>query len=175
MCVIWPNTFGGLVSICLKSLPPKYYVQKCKTHHGRSKNHFLSLHGVDGITTFISAWKNVRLTRTSFVCPLPPMIWLYNHPKRVLWINSEVPFCANLPKTNRNDFFQKSRKMLFFENHLQNSYFQRAFGASKKETLSTFLVRKIHPNPRFVRSLPSIQPVPSKLILWKVWEPMQQY
>ena len=54
MCVIWPNTFWGLVSIYLKSLPPKYHVQKCKTHHGGvEKTIFLSLHGVDGITTFI--------------------------------------------------------------------------------------------------------------------------
>ena len=40
MCVIWPNTFWGLVSIYLKSLPPKYHVQKCKTHHGGRKKHF---------------------------------------------------------------------------------------------------------------------------------------
>ena len=42
MCVIWPNTFWGLVSIYLKSLPPRYHVQKIKTHHGSKKTFFLS-------------------------------------------------------------------------------------------------------------------------------------
>ena len=112
----------------------------------------------------------MRLTKTRVVCPLPPMICFYKHPKQVLWINSEIPLCAYLPKTNRNDFFQKSRKFLFFENQLKNTYFQRDFRASKKVTLSTFLVREIHPKPRFVRSLPSIQPVHSKVIPWKVFK-----
>jgi len=33
MRVIWPNKFWGIVSIYLKSLPPKYRVQKFKTHN----------------------------------------------------------------------------------------------------------------------------------------------
>ena len=54
MCVIWPNTFWGLVSIYLKSLCPKYHVRKSKTHHGGSKKTiFLCLQWIDGITTFI--------------------------------------------------------------------------------------------------------------------------
>ena len=52
MFVMWPNTFWGLVSIHLKSLPLRYHVQKCKTHHRGSKKHFFCLHWVDGITTF---------------------------------------------------------------------------------------------------------------------------
>ena len=42
MCVISPNEVWGLVSIYLKSLPPKYHVKKSKTHHGgsKNKNHF---------------------------------------------------------------------------------------------------------------------------------------
>ena len=40
MYVMWPNTYWGLVSIYLKSLPPKYDVQKYKTYHGGSKKTF---------------------------------------------------------------------------------------------------------------------------------------
>ena len=43
MCVILPNEVWGLVSIYLKSLPPKYHVKKSKTHRGGSSNHFFCL------------------------------------------------------------------------------------------------------------------------------------
>ena len=38
-----------------------------------------------------------------------------------------------------------------------------------------FFVRQIHPMPKFVPSLPSIQPVHSKLILKKISQPTDQY
>ena len=55
MCLIWSTTFWGLVSIHLKSLPPKYQVKKSKTHQL-----------IDGVTTFISWLLFLAKTKSAF-------------------------------------------------------------------------------------------------------------
>ena len=117
----------------------------------------------------------MRPTRIDFVFALPAITRVYNHSERVHWTYLQKTIFFQLPNPNRKFFFQKIRKSWIFQNHLKNSIFQADLDPCKKLTFWTFCARKIHAKPRFVPSLPSIQPIHSKLILWKIWEHIEQY